>query len=372
MDGEVAELPCDIVSDILARLPADALVRLRTVCKSWNSLISKDSQFIKSQLQFSKTFMNHNKVFIFEGRDNFTLYDNDNNGLGDWKRFELPPPMNTTTTGFRSQVECCSDGLILLRLLTHNHFNLALCQPLPTTFILWNPNTGNFNFFSHNIAFICAVALGICYESLTDSYKVVIILKGLASKRPGSDVLIYDVKNGNWTTRNLSRYTVVKGFGCDGVVVNGLLHCVCLRRIDKLTVIAYFDFLENDFKEVPQPAEVDPQDQEGSIGLTLLRNQLCAYIYTKSKLLKVWVMKEYGKKESWTSLVVISIPSEISALQVLTFTVKGELLMAVEGEDLVVCNLSNNTIKTLCARKFVTSWFAIDHVESLVSPNFLQ
>jgi len=46
-------LPFDLVAEILCRFPVKHLIQLCYVCKSWNSLISHDSEFTKKHLSLS-------------------------------------------------------------------------------------------------------------------------------------------------------------------------------------------------------------------------------------------------------------------------------------------------------------------------------
>jgi len=55
-------LPFDLVTKILCWLPVKHLLQLRCVCKSWNSLISNDSNFARKHLRFSTS--NHDKLFF--------------------------------------------------------------------------------------------------------------------------------------------------------------------------------------------------------------------------------------------------------------------------------------------------------------------
>jgi len=57
-------LPFNLSVEILCRLPVKHLPQLRCVCKSWNSLISQDSEFAKKHLRLSSTSNHDRRHFI--------------------------------------------------------------------------------------------------------------------------------------------------------------------------------------------------------------------------------------------------------------------------------------------------------------------
>ncbi|XP_043694491.1 F-box protein At5g65850-like [Telopea speciosissima] len=57
-------LPFDIISEILSRLPIESLMRFKSVCKSWFSLI-KDQSFVELQFERSKKNQPHSSLILF-------------------------------------------------------------------------------------------------------------------------------------------------------------------------------------------------------------------------------------------------------------------------------------------------------------------
>jgi hypothetical protein len=57
-------LPFDLVAEILCRLSVKQLTQLRCVCKSWNSLISEDSNFAKKHLHLSTSCQGRHHLIL--------------------------------------------------------------------------------------------------------------------------------------------------------------------------------------------------------------------------------------------------------------------------------------------------------------------
>ncbi|XP_018490523.1 putative F-box protein At3g17500 [Raphanus sativus] len=120
------DLPWDLVVEIISRVPATCLSRLRFTCKRWNALI-KDEEFIKKHLD--KTAKQHMVLmlrdFMFYSM-HVNLHDmfvDPQTSLVNLKSFN-----NSERFGFRKIFHC--DGL----LLCHNGSRITL--------VVWNPCTG--------------------------------------------------------------------------------------------------------------------------------------------------------------------------------------------------------------------------------------
>ncbi|KAL4377958.1 hypothetical protein GQ457_02G031950 [Hibiscus cannabinus] len=116
-------IPVEGIPEILERLPVKSLVRFRSVCKSWNTLISHPS-FISTHFQAS---LSNNAPFLLMCSEmGYSLYYDDNDGFEEFKQIQLPPfdyVCNSPVIG------SCS-GLICVQLYTDNDVN----------FLLWNPS----------------------------------------------------------------------------------------------------------------------------------------------------------------------------------------------------------------------------------------
>jgi len=61
MSPPLPNLPFELITEILCRLPVNFLMTLKCVCKPWNSLISSDRKFARKHLRMSR--MNPKLIF---------------------------------------------------------------------------------------------------------------------------------------------------------------------------------------------------------------------------------------------------------------------------------------------------------------------
>jgi hypothetical protein len=121
----MTHIPFDLVVEILCRLPVKFLLQFRCVCKSWNSLISKDHRFVKKHLIISTK----SKYLVTSSRTlekelSVMFYSIDSIFTSEAATQLYYPPINTNYCD--SLVASC-DGLICFAVNKH----LA---------VVWNPS----------------------------------------------------------------------------------------------------------------------------------------------------------------------------------------------------------------------------------------
>ncbi|KAK8503657.1 hypothetical protein V6N11_030719 [Hibiscus sabdariffa] len=84
-------MPVKVILKILSKLPLKSVVKCRSVCKTWNTLIS-DPSFISAHLQAS---LSNNTPFLLigcekQGRETLSLH-HDNDGFDKFKELPFPP-----------------------------------------------------------------------------------------------------------------------------------------------------------------------------------------------------------------------------------------------------------------------------------------
>lgn len=178
-----------------------------------------------------------------------------------------------------------------------------------------------------------------------------------------------------WTmTHGFHRHKLAFGsnyFDKGGVLVNETLHwdmTLGIRSLKKC--ICGFDLVDEKFNIMQLPATKwwDDRGVHSDCRLCSMNGCLCAWGTYENKRVEMWMLKEYGVRESWTKLFRLSMYDEICELceDFLGFTEFEKVLIQTDGECLVLADLSHHRAKYVCVAQ--TIFEAVNYVESLVSP----
>ncbi|OMO54627.1 hypothetical protein CCACVL1_27711 [Corchorus capsularis] len=291
------QLPEEIDMEILERLPVKSLIRFKSVCKSWKSLISA-SCFIDHH--FSRSAANSNKVGIAlareykGGRSYCEIYI---------KIINLSPTSLGETTSFIEHVvtECQKTrplgwcrGLLLLSVDCRD-CKLLLSNPSTReSKEILDPPYRRLEF--ENIS--AASILG--YDFNIKSHKIVLIYELDKSEYR---IWVYTLTTNSWTCVDLDTDHKYADYDIFPITLaNGAPHWL-IRHKDKVGsgahhVIEYFDFAVSKFVVVPQPGDYDNRKFLSPPILYDTEGSLCI-VYRDGFNLEIWVMKRYGVKESW-------------------------------------------------------------------------
>ncbi|KAI8561470.1 hypothetical protein RHMOL_Rhmol04G0342300 [Rhododendron molle] len=223
------------------------------------------------------------------------------------------------------------------------------------------------------------IKYGLGYDSINDDLKVVAAVTPTVPKFTSdgpSTVHVFSSKLSSWKSiEDFGRYSCHL-FG-RGSVLNGSPHWVAcgITDIDGYYFrIACFDVMEEKFKEVPMPIY---EEKVHLFKVGVLDGCLCM-VDSRLESLTFWVMKEYGVKESWTKLFVVSNvpPNEpgeplINYCELLCFTKDGEFVLKLRSGTSAKFAIYNPKRKTYKRIEKPENWkgHEIDiYVESLVSP----
>lgn len=311
----MSKIPMDVITDIFYRLPVKTLVRFKSLSKPCCSLI-EHPDFVKAHLNRSiETRSNLN--IILKG---LHLYSVEFDALDNAVPLEYPLSNAAGTEAFGS-----CNGLLALRVTEKN---LILCNPstrqfrrLPVSEI--DPPPGE----SCKSGY---VFYGFGQDVKTNDYKVVRMAQFNKDDDDGDDegcffdyeVKVYSLKNDCWRKiTKLPRYLRLmfqffyhllhrRGYG---VLACGVLHWIMPPRIElgMRNWIVGFDLGTEVFVEVPQP---DCPDRNYLLDVGVLEGCLCAICNYDQVSVDVWIMKEYGVKESWTKLLCVQKTRAINAL----------------------------------------------------------
>ncbi|EYU32684.1 hypothetical protein MIMGU_mgv1a023499mg, partial [Erythranthe guttata] len=248
-------IPPEIIEIILLKLSSvKSVLRFKTVCKSWNTIIS-DPVFVRNHLENSPNnlFLSKQRPRIEGGYPLFKL---------EGRKFHaadaVPIPSTTNSNSIPYETVLCECNGVLL--LGSSRFDYS------EKHVLWNPSTRREIYFECPYAYsrTCTQNRGICYDRLTDDIKVVWITD--------KHYAIYSCKNNSWSEKKLG--IEYRGF-FEGIFVDGATYWVL--RDDKYTIqIVYFDPRTDELKGLQKPEQLN-SDCDLTISVACLRENMCLY-----------------------------------------------------------------------------------------------
>ncbi|XP_050230690.1 F-box protein CPR1-like [Mercurialis annua] len=309
----MSEIPFDIMCHILKLLPVKSLLRFRCLSKTYCSLIDSRN-FINLHL-FQSNYTNTNQSLI-TFRTSFQEVD---------KTYM----MDLDTPGHHL-VECdypfSKSSLIPDDFWDHlkNSVIFGSCNGLIALYhpqegmLLWNPSTKKhqnvptFWGSSDKIRSSDYLLDGFGYDSVSGDYKVIRIRTRDSERRKRSRVMIYSVKH-NCSRRieefpyNFSRS--VSNRTC-GILIGSCLHWVVSDPDDSDDrLIVGFNLEDERYRVVPIP---DSLKNCGNRHMELGEVEGCLSMSTDDDdgglFIEIWVMKEYGMKESWSRIFSVHKP----------------------------------------------------------------
>ncbi|XP_073135877.1 F-box/kelch-repeat protein At3g23880-like [Henckelia pumila] len=288
-------LPQEIITEVLLRLPVKYLHKLMCLSKSCHSIISS-TQFRKSHLKISsENNIYSHKHLIFVSGDlptNFytcLLYPHvDDDHLMDSVSFGCP--LSVRSDQIRIVGSC--NGLVCVVVY-------------PCNAILLNPATRKYRKLPpvscDNMFPRC---YGFGYDVFNDDYKVICIdLNPPAPYR--AQVHIYSLRNDSWTTADWCHGKVFKN---PGVFVGGAIHWKVYYRdysMGNWDLIAQ-NLTTEKCSTVPLPVPFKGSGLEVELGVS--QGLLFAIFHRRSQV-DIWVLTEYGVEESWN--IMVSLPSDL-------------------------------------------------------------
>ncbi|KAF3674659.1 putative F-box/kelch-repeat protein-like isoform X2 [Capsicum annuum] len=288
-------LPAELITEILLRLPVKSLLKFTSVCKSWLSLISSP-EFVKNHLLLSATnkdYNHHGVMFNFarlcepkqQGIKDCSLTSLLNHPVTE--AFDLDYP--DKTLGDFPRLVGSVNGLVCLA-MTHYGGLIDL--------FLWNPSIRKHKKLPNYRPYVFSRYLedeysdyqfGFAYDELQDDYKVVGRVRGI-------EVKIYSLRSDSW-------------------------------RLDRISSI---DLANEKWAVIEKPCNF--KGGRNSVMLGVLRSDLsvfCNYLMSLASPCRadIWVMKEYGVKESWTKMFTVISPDVMSQMRVPPILMSNDLFL---------------------------------------------
>ncbi|KAJ9551940.1 hypothetical protein OSB04_015985 [Centaurea solstitialis] len=307
INSAVENLPLDVTVDILSRLPVKTIIHCKCVCKKWHNLVN-DSYFIN--LHFSRSpsgFMAHH-VTLDGSISGMLKWVEIGDGL-DRHSLRHEPAINFDLNGcLAAQVpsnESIPVGSIngLICIWHPGVDNVYVCNPITREYLTLPRSQNN-----EDGCGVIDYKFGV--NSLTGEYKVLRIFRvdfppyPYVSGRPSLlEAEVYTLGTSQW--RSLGQVPYRFG-GFRGTFLNSYFHWEIYHE-DAPGSIFTFDLDKETFQLFPSPPTEPGAMQKSTGNLGVLKGCLCRLdIYAFD--LEIWVMKQYGIKESWHKELVIAHP----------------------------------------------------------------
>lgn len=359
-----------IIANILSRLPVKTLLRCKSVSKSWLSIISSHD-FIKTHLARSADdpHLTHHQLILCGA---------------PFMPKKHRPYIDITVRNENLKLACCPIDYLLnetgpkqikLDSPTENidnwtyvvdHCNGLLCLAcFDGSVFLWNPSTRNYRQLPKYDHEHEHTVFGFGYNELKDDFKVYAVI--------GDSFSVYGTNSNCWgmiedvPTPKLSYGT------SKGTFSHGAIHWVVKQGDEKKTIFA-LDVDTETCRKVLQPdyGEDAYELTLASLGQSL--SILCQY-NTGADL---WVVQDYGAKESWKKLFSFPIPIDLKwepRIRPLCISEHGDFMLLV-GLAVIMYNpkANDNQIRILFETDINPSYNIFQelnvytYVESLVFP----
>ncbi|KAF5206670.1 F-box family protein [Thalictrum thalictroides] len=332
-------LPSEITTQIISFLPVKSVLQCRSVCKSWRNLID-DRRFAESH--FTKSLQPAGNIndtpiitsFLFlpsysNGNDDaFYVVDIDNEHTNTFfktkkiKFSSCPPNFSYNLYDQFLYV----DGLLCFSL--QDGFFFCLCNPATQDWV--NLTYGRSS---------TQLGFGFGLDHTITKFKLAVVAyfpDGSGGCTTEAQVLT--LGSNSW--RDLKNVPQVMCSNSSATVqgsIHWLTHSNQMLSFRILLFnLAYENFL---FLELPKcylEAEVDVN------GFHMLNfgGDLSVVDFSNNDRVEIWVMKEYGVKESWTRLTIIKSAEYIQLFPISPWK-DGEILLLVESKKLVSYNFES-------------------------------
>ncbi|GJW94933.1 F-box associated domain containing protein [Tanacetum coccineum] len=336
----IEDLPPNVMTDVLSRLPVKTIIHCKCVCKNWRELVS-DSYFVNLHLSRSPAgIMIHD--YSSPHKTAF-LYMDDPGVIKWWEiedetRLHHDPVMNfdlnliTKTFGLLGMGSV--NGLVCLGKYLYIKCNICICNPVTSEYTIL-PLSQRTKFTNTMIVYGFGIGL------LTKEYKVIQIFQGdislnATSSRPRLlEAEVYTLGKGQWRQLGHVPYRLEVSHG---TFLNGSIHWIVLDE-DSPEKLYAFDIDNETFQLFPSP----PKEKLDYIRYQTLGvvNGCLSQCYTSYSEFTVWVMKEYGIRRSWHKEVVIKQTNLVywwmdQPVSLLEGSKDGTILMLFSGVGLLV------------------------------------
>lgn len=349
-----------ILYEIIIRLPVKCLVRFKSVCKQWYSMISSPWFAKLHHLRMTShpgllqqcAFILSSETFLML---NCEAYDKSMSGNDHTEGL-------VETCGFCSWAE---DAFLI------GSCNGLVCLSCKFEFgkpdiKIYNPCTGDClqvsdppRDFRGNLIF------GFGYVSTLDDYKLVIL--GLRDRK--SFIYVYLLGSKQWKrSHQFNQHDFAEFIGDVGVLVAETLHWDMAWKPESKSFVG-FNLVDETFKEVKLPRlslAIEPFDPI----LCSLDGCLCVWAETRVGQVEMWMLKQYGNWESWTKLLKVdALPLWAECCnKFLGSTKSGEFLVRSDEQRIMVVDPNQDPVRFSLISRDLYALDAVSYVKTLISP----
>ncbi|PIA46725.1 hypothetical protein AQUCO_01500337v1, partial [Aquilegia coerulea] len=344
-----------MMEEILLRLPVKSLGRFRCVSKELNTSISNPV--------FTKLHLNHQKS---QNKNLLKIMLNEN---CDYYKVDF-------------DILDKSEKKYNLEYIDENRLNIVgYCDGF---MYLWNPTTRKYRLLPHvasrSCYYSCIYSFGI--DPSTVEYKVLFLESCMVELELHTKFHLYTTHTNSWRRMGDIPFFI---YTDEYAHVNGNIHYLAKRSFDSRgpKLILSFNIKDTEFREVPQPNYSTNGKSKITITLTSLEESLCLFFYYsaahrrmhKNWSVDLWMMKDYGVKESWVKLACIypkSIDKSIQDVQPLHLWENGQYLLHVTSstrrQHMALYDSKKNEGKTLHICNVPYMFISRVYEENLISP----
>ncbi|OMO98374.1 hypothetical protein COLO4_13967 [Corchorus olitorius] len=330
----LTDLPTGVVIEILSWLPLKSVFNCRCVCKTWLQIIS-DPHFAKLHLSRSAiSILIHGRDPLVERRylRLYQIVKALDSGFIRIEEMVFGPRLNLPEySPMISLVNSCN-GLVCLHEFYERDL-LYVCNPVLGEFITIKvPEEDNRD----------GIAFCFGFSAKTNQYKV---LQTFCVNGEEPKAEVYTIGTGSWRSLGNAPISIVDQGWCFDAYLHGAFHWVTYSDDgNSKDQIVCFDFEKDMFGEVPFFRFPCGRARVTTLKLGVIEDCLsvCGYPDHGSNHFEIWVMKDYGVKESWTMQFRIKhegfhgYGAFCDWFYPLILLKNGRMLMSY-GDDLVVC-----------------------------------
>ncbi|KAK9669538.1 hypothetical protein RND81_13G137700 [Saponaria officinalis] len=366
-------LPNEIVVEVLARLPVKDLLRYRTVCNNWRSLID-DPNFVNAHLRSYKSNIVGNQLLVSMERPRSWL-NSERVLVRHSDTFRKVTTLNSLNLIDKYDVLGYVNGLVLVRPGSRSSSEV----------ILWNPSMNKSinvpNIMINTMQEKSYYEFGLGFDASINDYKVVLftypytdVSYNFGSLRYRAKISgliqVYSLSANSWTTKNGAYVPSPWAVGPQ-VYVNGAINWMGFGPNDTddlwatskiCSHIVSFDVGNEVFNYFELPVDVVNNSGNRYTYVVVIDGCL-ALICTDNRLHDIWVMKEYGNSNSWGKCYTFSLRYDNR----LHFKENGEFLYGVDDVGIKSYDVKKNCVRDLAKTYNKASIYTVfTHVESLL------